>query len=157
MMFAIVLVLLLVPGVALADTATSTATLPVIDPNAEGVDVVAQTLSMLLLAFKSRRWMLVAGLVLTIAVVLVRMFNLVKQVPADLVPWATLGIATLASVAVGLQAGRDWDNIVVTGLSVGVAAIGGWETFGKLIRALVKRLRGDPGAPSAPNPPPAGG
>lgn len=149
--------LLIVPMLALAlDAGTATtAVVVVVDPNAGGADTVAQAVSLLVLAFKSRHWMLAAGLSLTVFVVVARLFNFAKLLPDAYVPWATMGLATLASVAVGIQAHQSWDQIMVTGLSVGAAAIGGWETVGKLVRNTVRKTTAVP--PDAPPSPPAGG
>ena len=78
------------------------------------------------------------GLTLMILVVAVKRFGLLKSVPKEYMPWAVSGLATVGAVASGLQAGRGWWDILVSGLTVGLIAIGGWETVGKLVQKKMK-------------------
>lgn len=176
---AAVLVLVLVfglPMVALAagtttTSSSSTVAVPtvVVDPSG-GIDVISQAIDLARKAFRSRAWTLIAAAVLTLFVVGLRLFKSIQRVPDELVPWVTMAIATGTSMALGLQAGQSWMTVLSTGVLVGVAAIGGWETFGKLVRGLIQRLRTSsspsappapppaaPGTPPAGTPPPAGG
>ena len=146
---------LLWPSVALAAT-TSTAVV-----NPDQINDPGQLLGLFGLlgkAFSSKQWLLLAAILLTAAVAGIRMFKVTDKLPSWLIPWATIGLALLTSVAVGLQTGQAWTAIVGTGLAVGVAAVGGWETVGKMVQALIAKIRGaspPPPAPSAPAAPPA--
>ena len=112
--------------------------LPILDPSKGSL---GDALSVLALAFKSQGWMILTGLVLAALVIVLRTFDLMQKVPAEWVPWATIGLATVTSVAVGLQTGRDLSTILVTGIGVGIAAIGGYESLGKLAKAALEKLR----------------
>lgn len=141
---ATLLLLMLMPTLALAADGgiTDTGTVaPVIDPNAP-VDVgfVVDLIAALTKAFADHSWTLVAGLFLTIIVAGLRFFEFVKKIPNAWVPWAVMGISILASVAVGLQQGLPWGSIVTGGITVGVVAIGGWETLGKMLVNFLKKL-----------------
>tara|TARA_R110002110_G_scaffold16569_25_gene71697 strand:- start:2065 stop:2403 length:339 start_codon:yes stop_codon:yes gene_type:complete len=89
-------------------------------------------------AFGDGNWALGVGLTLMILVVAVKRFGLLKSVPKEYMPWAVSGLATVGAVASGLQAGRGWWDILVSGLTVGLIAIGGWETVGKLVQKKMK-------------------
>ena len=84
-------------------------------------------------AFGDSNWTLGSGLLIMVLVVLTRRLGLLKKLPKTWMPWAASGLAVLGSIASGLQAGRGWLDIVVTGLTTGLVAVGGWETLGKLI------------------------
>jgi hypothetical protein len=146
--FFVVLFLIAFTSSALADTATSTTTATstataIVDPGQiDSIEQLFGVVGLLKKAYSSRRWMLLAALVLTVLVAGVRMFSLGQKLPAELVPWVTLGLAMLTSIALGLQAGKRWDTMLITGVSVGIAAIGGFETFGKLLRSTIRRLKG---------------
>ena len=97
------------------------------------VDAMAQ-------AFGSGSWALGSGLFLTLAVVGLRMFSVVKRIPKEWVPWTVAAMSLMTSVAIGLQIGKGWWQIATTGLTVALIAIGGWETIAKsLKRLLIKR------------------
>lgn len=116
---------LLVASTALAQTATSS--------TAGDLQVL---LPLITDAFKSNQWVLAVGLVLTAVVAIIRKLPLDAFLPKAALPWIALGIALLGSVGAGLASGRPWYEIVVTGLTAGAVAIGGWETVGKLIAGL---------------------
>lgn len=113
-----------------------------------GGDVVLTLLGMLEKAFVARDWILLSAVLLMGVVALLRYLEATKALPDAWVPWATIAIAVLTSVGLGLQARQPWLSIVTTGLVVGATAVGSWETIGKLIRALLAKIRGD--APPAP-------
>jgi len=126
------LAVLMVPAFVLAQTATSTAT-----PGAGDDPIVL--IGMMVKAFQSGAWAVGAGLLLTVVVALGRAFRVLQWIPKKAVPWATAAIAVLTSVGLGLTNDQDWMTIVSTGISVGLVAIGGWETLGKLISGAVKK------------------
>lgn len=120
-------------------TATTTATSAAVSG---GLGDLFGVLSLAAAAFKSKSWALLAGLLLTAVVIGLRFFNVVKKVPDYLVPWATIGLSMLTSVAIGLQTNQRWDVILTTGLGIGLMAIGGWESLAKAIRGLVAKVKG---------------
>jgi hypothetical protein len=97
---------------------------------------------MMIKAFKSGHWALFAALILTALVACLRFFEVGKKIPKEYVPWFTGGMASATSVALGLYIGLDWWAIATTGLSVGLMAIGGWETIGKLLKKLLNKIKG---------------
>jgi len=97
-------------------------------------------LSTLSNAFRDGDWRMVSGLALTLVMVFAR--QLAPKLPAEYVPWATIGMSMLTSIGLGLQRGESWSTMLVTGFSVGVVAVGGWETLGKLVRGAWRKLRG---------------
>jgi hypothetical protein len=121
-----------------AQVATST---PTFDPGTLGILDLDSYTDVAGRAFKSRKWMLLAGLLLTGVIAVVRTFGLAKKIKGEWVPWLTLGISMATSLALGLQQGKSWLTIIVGGLSVGITAIGGWEVFGKLVRNLIRMVK----------------
>jgi len=141
--FITLLIVFLTPTLAFAlDGGTDTGTVaPVVDPNAP-VDIgfVVTLIGALTKAFADHAWTLIVGLFLTLIVAGLRFFDLVKKVPDVWVPWVTVGLAVLGSIAVGLQQGLPWGTVVTGGITVGVVAIGGWETIGKMLVNFLKKL-----------------
>lgn len=85
-------------------------------------------------AYASKDWMLLAGLVLTAVVALVRKLGIAAMLSPDQSKWLAVGLSMAGAVGGGLMLGMSWHAILVTGLSTGLVAIGGWETLGKLLR-----------------------
>lgn len=90
-------------------------------------------------AYHNQEWALFSGLLLTGVVFLLRFLKAASYVPPRLVPWVTVALSILVSIATGLRTGTDVGTVLSTGVLVGVGAVGGWETVGKLIRDLVRR------------------
>ena len=90
-------------------------------------------------AFQSKNWTLLAGAVLMLLTVLARRLNLIAKLPVQYIPWAAGGTAMLAAVALGLMDGQPWTNILATGLSVGLTAVGAWKAFGKPASKLLAK------------------
>jgi len=107
------------------ETATVTAT-----ASADAIGLISDAV----VAYGDGNWALGVGLSLMVLVVIVRRLGLLKKVPKDYMPWAVSGVATVGAVASGLIASRGWWDILVSGLTVGLIAIGGWETVGKLVQ-----------------------
>jgi hypothetical protein len=127
------LAVLLVPVVVLAQTATSTTAAP--------GDLINTTLE----AFKSGSWGVGVGGILMLLMAIGRGIGILKWIPAKAVPWVTLGLASLGAIGTGLIAGSDWLTILQAAFTSGLTAIGGWETFGKLVRDQVRKKK-DEGA-----------
>lgn len=79
-------------------------------------------------------WSLLIGGALTL---ILRFAPLVKslldKLPAEATKWVAMALAMIGSIATGLMAGVPWYKVLVDGLQVGVAAIGGWELILKPI------------------------
>src|ERR1700750_1213882 len=82
-------------------------------------------------AFHSHAWAVLAGVVLTLVVGLLKKFDVVDKLPPQYVSWGAVGLAMLTSVALGLTQSKPAMDIIMTGLSIGLASIGVYETAGK--------------------------
>lgn len=100
-------------------------------------------------AFKGGQWGLAAGLLLTVLVALARWLRLTKLIPKKWDKWLAVGVAMVGSIATGLVAGQNWLAILSGGIAVGLTAIGGYETLGRMIRSWVA----DEDAQQPPPPP----
>jgi hypothetical protein len=135
----------LLPMLVWAQTTSTTSSVGkvVVDPNA--IDTPSEAfwlIKMMVKAFQDKNWALGAAFVLTAVVAGLRYFEVGKKIPKEWMPWFVGGTAMATSVAVGLYAGLGWLVIVTTGLSVGLMAMGGWSTVGKLITKLINKIRG---------------
>lgn len=99
---------------------------------------VLQLLEPIAKAGNDNDWALTVAGILTLLVFVVRKTRLMKNVPPEWVPYVTLGTAMALSMSASLAAGASLLSAVTTGLVIGLSAIGGWETIGKLIRRLSK-------------------
>ena len=107
-------------------------------------------------AFHSRDWTVLSISLLTLLVFVARRFKLVQLLPSKWVPWATGAIAMATSVTIGLQSGEGWPNILLTGVLVGLGAVGAWEYGKPAVTAAgnaVKRVT-EHGTRDLPPPPP---
>jgi hypothetical protein len=113
--------------------------------------VVPDDLAGIIAFFKSthdsKAYALLFGGLLT---VLVRLLTLAKPLAAKLPPEATkylaMGLAMLGSIATGLLSGVVWYTVIIDGVTVGVAALGGWEF---ILKPLLSKL----GASTSPTGP----
>jgi len=118
------------------------------------VDQLTQVVDTASRAYSSKDWALGAAAALMLAVLLVRQFKLTDKVPSAVVPWATAGLAMATSVSLGIQNGQSWVSIITTGLTVGLSAVGLWETAGKVPGQIQQARAAAKAAPaSAPEPP----
>jgi hypothetical protein len=131
-------------GVAVyAQTETST---QAIDPGTVdlGGDIIEALFSRLELAIQKRSWGLVAGIALAMIVVLARVFGLERFVPAERAPWVKVGLASAIAVSVGLQQGKSWFTILVSGASIGLMAVGASTLATNTGNAIKKRRKKKP-------------
>ena len=92
-------------------------------------------LAMIGTAFKEGQWAWAIGLLFTLLIVLLRAVPSIKSIlPKKVVPWLTIALATGASVATSLALGMNWLGAIGSGLTAGLAAIGGWEAFLKIFK-----------------------
>lgn len=116
--------------------ATSTAAL---NPSIAGPDQIPVLIELMAKAFSSGSWTLASGLLLSLVVVVLRMFKVSNKVPKEWTPWVVAGMSLLTSVSVGLQTGEEWLQIISTGFAVALVAVGGWETIAKLGTKLLTK------------------
>lgn len=114
------LIMMLMPVIALAQTATSS---PAIE------ELIKDAVE----AGKGGAWPLVIGLGLMILTQLASKLKLLNWVPEGGKRWVVLGLAVAGSIGGGLVAGSHWSEILVQGLSVAAAAIGSFELFGRAL------------------------
>tara|TARA_Y100000310_G_scaffold244704_1_gene249575 strand:+ start:1097 stop:1516 length:420 start_codon:yes stop_codon:yes gene_type:complete len=95
-------------------------------PEVLDVEDAVQTGQLLAEAVQSGNWTVAAAMALTLTVFVVRRF-LWKEIPKKWIPYSSLGLAVAAEVAVALYAGADPLAAVLSGLVLGLAAVGGWE------------------------------
>lgn len=141
-----VLLCMLVPALALAQTVT-TSTTAAVSPNPEDT---FSLIALMATAFKNGDWMLGAGLLLTACIGLARLFGLTKLVPKQHTKWLAGGIAMLTSVSVGLMAHASWWQIISTGIGTGVIAVGGWEVIFEPVRNFLRKKLGSESAKKEP-------
>ena len=110
-----------------------------VNPDAVSPDQIPAIIEMMAQAFSGGSWTLASGLLLTLVVVGLRLFSVTKRVSKEWMPWMVSGISLLTAVAVGLQTGQSWWQIVTTGLTVALVAVGGWETLAKAAKRLMTK------------------
>jgi hypothetical protein len=149
--FSCVLGLLALPGTAWAadaGTATATTAAPVAG------DVV-QASGALLEALMQKNWTVAAGLALSILIWVLRTTGVLDKVKLGS-KWgiraSTVILAVIGSLSVSLVTGMPPAEVAVSAVQVAVAAVGGWEFFGKLIRDVTTKSAPAP-APAAPSGP----
>lgn len=86
--------------------------------------------SLLIELAKSGRWGPFAGLALLFIVWGLRKF-IWKLINKNVLPWLTLGLAMVCSVAVGLIAGNEWWKVLIDGLLTGGSAMALWSALFK--------------------------
>lgn len=123
-----------------------------VSPEAVSADQIPALIEMMAHAFNNGNWALASGLLLTLVVVGLRLFSVTKRVSKEWMPWLVSGLSLLTSVAVGLQTGQSWWQILSTGFTVALVAVGGWETIAKAAKRLMLK-RGWIKTPPALKPP----
>lgn len=108
-----------------------------VNPSAVSPDQIPAIIEMMAQAFNGGSWALASGLLLTLVVIGLRLFSITKRVSKEWLPWAVSGISLLTYTAIGLQTGQSWWQILTTGLTVALVAVGGWETVAKTAKRLL--------------------
>ena len=128
---------LALPVLVAAQEVTTTST-TVVAPDASYVEAAKVFGELAIKAFKEKNWAVFSGLLLMALIWVAERIKLLDKLKLNGEPraWAIAGIATLGSVGLGLYSGQHWDTILWTGLTVGLVAIGGWNTIGKLAERL---------------------
>lgn len=126
----------------ISQVATSTAATAA--PNSDDLGAL---ISFFVLAFQKQQWRLVASGALLVAVSAARKLSLVQRLAPDLIPLGVMAMAAATSIGLGLMAVPPISvkTILLTSLSVGLAAIGGFEVFQRAIKPLAERLFKGPG------------
>lgn len=121
---------------SMTEVKASPSSLPAVDPNNPG-----EILGFIYEAFRTGKVAWAIGLILTL---LTWLFNalLKYRIPDKFVPWIAIALGVALNVAMSFAAGVPWHTALSNGLSMGLAAVGGWE-------ALLKRFRKKPETESA--------
>lgn len=133
------------PTLAWAIETASTSTAAIVNPNNIEISDLPSVVGMMLQAFQSKNWMLLAGLILAIVVFVLKVTKILDKIKLGGkwgIRMSTVILSTLTSVSLGLLTDQGWWAIVSTGLGVAFAAIGSWEVVGKLVRDGLAKLRG---------------
>ena len=117
--------------IAFGQTATSSVA-------SQDIPAVIETMAQ---AFQGGAYGLGAGLLLSLLVAAADMLNLLKRVPKSAKKWVAMGVAMVTSIAVGLVSGLAWLDIVITAVSTGLTAIGGWEAILEPTRDAMRNRR----------------
>lgn len=81
-------------------------------------------------AVQASDYAMIGALALMLVVFVVRKY-LWKSIPKEHIPLVTVTLAVLGEIAMALYAGVEWTQAIASGVSIGLAAIGGWEVLGK--------------------------
>lgn len=119
------------PAVASATkpAAKAPAPLPVVDP-----DNPSQIFGFIIEAFKTGKWAWGIGLVFMLLTWILSRKILKDKVPKRVLPWLAISLSMGASIAVSFASGMVWYTALSNGLTIGLAAIGGWEALTKLFK-----------------------
>ena len=81
-------------------------------------------------AIKEGKWAWLAALVLML---LTWAFNRVLKeiIPKSVIPWVAIALGVLTQIAVNISAGTDILPAIGNGITLGLAASGGWSAIGK--------------------------
>ena len=92
----------------------------------------------IVMAFKDKDYRLASGLMMSLLVwgfvFIVRKFKpdlFASELGKKAVPWVSVALSVIIGVAASLVAGLAWWQIILSGVSVGLIAIGGWEALFK--------------------------
>ena len=113
------------PDSALALSPASQPALPTVDANDLGgiTKYIVQ-------AIRESRWAWLVGLLFMLATWAVnRLFK--ERIPKKVLPWVAIGLGVGTNIALCLAGGMVWYEAIGQGLSLGMAASGGWSAFGK--------------------------
>lgn len=111
---------------------------PITPPDVSAVaanpgDTVGQAID----AFAQKEWGIAIGFVLMLLVWGVTLFW--KSIPSAYLPWLSVGLSVVGTVAVELSVGRSWWRAILSALTTGTSASGLYSLFGKKI--LKKRKK----------------
>lgn len=130
----------------------TTLTSQVTPPNLDQPGAIEQVLQMLAKAYSDHAWTLLVGIILMVVTWVAKKFNVVDRLPKAAIPYGVMAIAMLSSIALGLEQGQSVVSVIITGLTVGLAAIGSWEVAGQHVaNAITPAAKPDaPAVPKAP-------
>lgn len=106
-------------------SAAAPASLPAADPNDPG-----GIFNLIVQAIRESRWAWLVGLLFMLATWAVnRLFK--ERIPKKVLPWVAIGLGVGSNIALCLAGGMAWYEAIGQGISLGMAASGGWSAFGK--------------------------
>jgi len=107
----------------------------------ESFDEAVEDVSALVNAVESKNWPVAAGVFFMLLTFLANKFGLKDKVGAAKLPWAVMGLSIIGTLGIALAGGVAVPTALVQGLTAGLAAIGSWEAFFKLV--LKKKTAGE--------------
>ncbi len=100
---------------------------------------------------ETKEWSLLIGGVITLLVRLLTLLKpLAEKLPPEATKWLAMALAMLGSIATGLMAKIPWYKVLLDGIQVGTAAMGGWEFILKPILGKLGLSKNPVGPVSAP-------
>ena len=103
----------------------------------EDLQEAVGTFQLLVEAVQTGNWAAAGALALTLLIFAIRRF-LWDGVPKKHLPYAVIAVAVVGELAAALYLGADLLNAGLSGLAMGMAAIGGWEVFKKHLKKSLK-------------------
>ena len=100
---------------------------PTVDPDDPGA-----IFSAIVSAFKGGAWAWLIGLVLMLATLVINKL-LKEKIPKKVLPWLAIGLGVGMNIAMSFASGLYWLEALGNGITMGLAAAGGWSAVGKLI------------------------
>lgn len=99
--------------------------LPAVNSNDPG-----QIIAFMLQAIKESKWAWLIGLVLML---LTWVFNriLKNKIPKKVLPWVAISLGVTTSAMMSFASGMLWYEAIGNGVTLGLAAAGGWSVVGK--------------------------
>lgn len=87
-------------------------------------------------AFKAGQIPFAVGMALTLLVYVANRIGLQEVLPQQAVPVLAFGVGVLGAVGTGLVMGVPWAAAIVSGITAGIAAVGGWEALSKVFTSM---------------------
>lgn len=119
---------------------------PVVIPNQESPSEVIKEIGK---AVKSKNWLWLVSLVLMLVTFLFRK-ALKDRIPAAVTPWIAMLLSGLTTLFTSLSIGIPWFDAVSAALTMGLAAVGGWEFIGKKLFSDKPKASAPAAAPAIP-------
>jgi hypothetical protein len=101
--------------------------LPVVDPDDPGAII-----KYILQAIKEARWAWLAALILMLLTFILNKI-LKNKIPKKVLPWIAIGLGVGTNIAMSFATGLHWLSAIGNGITLGLAAAGGWSAIGKLV------------------------
>ena len=98
-----------------------------------------QIVKFILQAIKESKWAWLVGLLLMLLTWLVNKI-LKNKIPKKVLPWIAISLGVATSIAMSFASGMLWYEAIGNGISLGLAAAGGWSVVGKQLLPTQKKM-----------------